>query len=227
MDMQDNGGNIVSHINDQCSTSRFLQCQSVINWNLILAADARPIRTACEVGVGPLDISMLPYFSEGYSGSWACDRLIGVEPEPVAAAAARLIGNAEITEAAITDGRTKAILVMADGSSYISGTWKPTEFMTALPAVVVKGIGFADIDDGKIDVLNIDCEGAEWLVLQSLVNRPRIIGIEVWPQHPDAQRILGWLLDEGYEIALKCGPMEETQVWFMGGVPHNKQQEGE
>lgn len=68
---------------------------------------------------------------------------------------------------------------------------------------IVDGVTFDSIDDGTIDLLLCDVEGAEWDVLVKMISRPRIIVIET---HGHAYlnrklfRIVLWMHKEGYQL---------------------------
>lgn len=162
------------------------------------------IRTACEVGVGPRDISAMQFFRPGIN----CEKLIGVEPNPEF--------HCNVTEAggilypvAIVENEGVVKLHLAGGSSAVDGTFCQTGRKT----IEVEGWRFDAIDDGKIDFLNIDCEGCEIHVLERMKSRPEIIGIETWPHDPNGQRVRDWLHVNGYCLRLTSGPEGETQLW--------------
>lgn len=63
----------------------------------------------------------------------------------------------------------------------------------------------SDIDDGTIDILAVDVEGAEWLVLQNLVSRPKILRVETHFTHsgyhnPHYETIMEWARMNGYTM---------------------------
>ena len=97
------------------------------------------------------------------------------------------------------------------GSSAIDGQWCPTRGYKHQQQV--RTINIADIDDGEIDVLNIDCEGCEHYVLQSLKSRPHVIGIELWSAYPEYAYCENWLIDNGYKPIFETGPTSETKIF--------------
>ena len=50
-------------------------------------------------------------------------------------------------------------------------------------ATLVNFIEFNQIDDGTIDILFADCEGAEWFVINKMISRPKILCIETHSPH--------------------------------------------
>jgi FkbM family methyltransferase len=63
-----------------------------------------------------------------------------------------------------------------------------------------------EIDDGTIDILAIDVEGAEWLVLQNIVSRPKLLRVETHFSHsgymnPHYAEIMEWAFSNGYTLA--------------------------
>lgn len=65
---------------------------------------------------------------------------------------------------------------------------------------------FDQIDDGEIDVLCIDIEGAEWFVLSNLVSRPKLISIETHGKYytnPKLVEIRNWMKANEYRIWYK------------------------
>ncbi len=164
-----------------------------------------------EVAIGPLDISCLPWYADGAT------RLIGVEPNPELAAKARLaLPDAAIVEAAIGPAAGRAELVLGGGSSHLAGNWAPTPGGGARVAVDV--ITFDQIDPGDADLVNIDCEGAEWDVLAAMRSRPAVLGIELWPGYPRRRQCIELLCGWGYRLIATSGPEGETMVWRKEGA---------
>ena len=65
---------------------------------------------------------------------------------------------------------------------------------------------FDEIDDGTIDILSVDIEGAEWYVIQNLVSRPAVIAIETHGKfyvNPKIEEIENWMETNGYEAWFK------------------------
>jgi FkbM family methyltransferase len=65
---------------------------------------------------------------------------------------------------------------------------------------------FDQMDDGTIDVLCIDVEGAEWYVLDKLVSRPDLISVETHGKYyinPRLKEIREWMRAKGYRIWYK------------------------
>ncbi len=70
----------------------------------------------------------------------------------------------------------------------------------------VRAVTFDTLDNGKIDLLSIDIEGAEWFVLKHMKSRPAIISIETHGKYylnPYTTEILQWMDSNGYEIWYK------------------------
>ncbi|TRX60868.1 FkbM family methyltransferase [Fulvivirga sp. M361] len=65
---------------------------------------------------------------------------------------------------------------------------------------------FSEIDDGTIDLLSVDIEGAEWYVIQHLVSRPMVISVETHGKYyinPKLKEIEDWMEQNGYIIWYK------------------------
>lgn len=185
---------------------QFQRGRWLVDWAWICRG--RAIRTVCEVGIGPRDISMLPFFQPGKN----CQRLIGVEPNPEFLLWAREMPGIELHSVAVAEKRGKATLLLNGGSSFIRGSWSPTP-ATGDKSVEVETVPFSEIDTGDIDVLNLDCEGGEWVALSQMKSEPWLIGVEVWSGNPDRERILNWLISSGYVPILSTGPEGETMIW--------------
>lgn len=76
----------------------------------------------------------------------------------------------------------------------------------------------ADVDEGDIDVLVLDAEGAEWPILRELVSRPKVLRIELHPDdarypNPHHDKIMVWLKEHGYrETEERPGPRDQAFV---------------
>jgi FkbM family methyltransferase len=67
--------------------------------------------------------------------------------------------------------------------------------------LVVEGRRFDHYDDGSIEVIEIDAEGAEWYVLQCMKSRPIMISVEMeWHNYrnPFFAEIRAWMSDNRY-----------------------------
>ena len=156
-----------------------------------------PLRTICECAVGPFSL-LVPYAA-------VAGRTILIEPDPAMAAQARGIYPwAEVFETAIAAAGGTAVLRRLYGSSFISGIpfapAKSANFARAARSakIEVKTMPFSEIDDGKIDLLNLDCEGSEWFVLSSMISRPLMIYVELCRKNHYRTQILQWFRDNGY-----------------------------
>ena len=66
--------------------------------------------------------------------------------------------------------------------------------------IKVEAKTFDQFDNGKIDVLDLDVEGAEWYVLEKMISRPKIVIVETGADrdHPFISDIDNWALENGY-----------------------------
>ncbi len=70
----------------------------------------------------------------------------------------------------------------------------------------VEAVTFDSIDNGDIDLLSIDIEGAEWNVLMHLKSRPKVISVETHGKYytnPELKKIKDWMFTEGYTLWFK------------------------
>lgn len=192
------------NINPHCTYDQWKRCRWGFDWREIAGEITGAV---VEVGIGPLEISMLPYFMH------LSTPIVGVDPNPDIAAKARAgLPGAQIIESAVYSASGLTLqLTNNSGSSGLVGQWQPTPASGG--TFDVQTISFSEIDDGDIEILNIDCEGSEHYVLQGLTSRPRLIGIELWPEYPQAQWCEAWLLGNGYRPIFATGPTSETQIW--------------
>lgn len=92
--------------------------------------------------------------------------------------------NVTLHEVAIFDRTGEIELVQREASTFVSE-------LKASPAIlndnyqvnetdkfVVQAMPFDKIDDGTIDLLSVDVEGAEWYVLKTMQSRPIVISLE-------------------------------------------------
>ena len=164
------------------------------------------LRTVCECAVGPG--AQMAAFKD------TAKRSLFIEPDPDMARNAR--DNypwAEVKEVAIASDFGKANLRKMKGQSYIKGIkWAPA-FSTDASQIQLKIAGkvpvqtapFSSVDDGEIDMINIDCEGSEWFVLETMISRPLILQIEFYKNHGYYDEIVQWLKDNNYEPVLNWG----------------------
>ena len=96
-----------------------------------------------------------------------------------------------------------AFLDNLPGSPYSSR--EKAGFREKLIRKEVIAVTFDRFDDGSIDGLVIDIEGAEWFVLQHMISRPAVISIEMEGpcayRNPHFEEIEEWMETQGYELA--------------------------
>jgi FkbM family methyltransferase len=169
-----------------------------------------PAMTVCECSVGPLEISIAPSFVG------KCDRLLLIEPEPHMAAEAERALGAKVLKVAVGMHTGKARMVYNNGSSYLEGTWAPT--LTGRGHFDVDVVTFDTLDDGQIDILNLDCEGQEWPVLYHMKSEPKLLAIENCDDSPYYKEICQWLKRHDYIMRWMTGPWAETQIYTKKGL---------
>ena len=68
----------------------------------------------------------------------------------------------------------------------------------------VKSERFEKYDDGTIDALVLDIEGGEWIVIQSLISRPKVIIVELSGscgfENQNREKIESWMELHGYQL---------------------------
>lgn len=168
-----------------------------------------PCRTFCECAVGPMEISVAPGFKN------LCKKMILIEPNQHLAAIAAETMQMPVTHAAIGFESGVATLVNNGGSSFLQGTWAPTMPPDQAPVETVTMMTFDKIDDGRIDILALDCEGMEWAVLSRMRSKPKLLTIELWDRNPFHREITKWLTDHRYVLRFSTGPTTETQLYSL------------
>jgi FkbM family methyltransferase len=180
----------------------YLQSRHIYNaWD----QQGRPeLRTICECAVGPH--SLLVRFKG------LAERTVLIEPDPdMARKARRRYPWAELMEVAVTEQYGTVNLRRLEGSSYVKGLpWAPAfdrfpRRARAAGKVAVAGVPFTAIDDGRIDLINLDCEGGEWYVLQGMTSRPLILQIELYEKHGHYREIIAWIRENGYQEMARWG----------------------
>ena len=168
------------------------------------------INNAYEVGVyNPENCSLRDFIKDGVNCTL-------IEADPVCAEKLREnfkdSRNVKIISKAVWDKSETVTLYRAGSSTFIEG-------IPGSPAVIndnyalndgdkfqVEGIEFSSIDDGRIDLLSIDIEGAEWYVLKHLTSRPAVISLEMQAglyRNPFYKQITAWLGENGYRLWFK------------------------
>jgi FkbM family methyltransferase len=163
------------------------------------------IESAAEVGVYyPETSNVLGFIRDGV-------RTVLVEPDPHCLA--RIKGylqgydTVSVLPYVMWDEPGRVTLYRTNASTFVSS-------LDVSPALVNDGyrpadgdsfeadaLRFSDIDDGTIDLLSIDVEGAEWYVLKHLRSRPRIISLETHAadyRNPFLDKIEDWMRANGY-----------------------------
>lgn len=169
-----------------------------------------PALTVCECSVGPLEISTSP----GFVGK--CDRLLLIEPEPHMAEEAQRVLHAPVLQVAVGLGPGRQLMRYNNGSSFLEGTWAPTPIGERTFEVEV--VTFDTLDDGQIDILNVDCEGQEWAVLSHMKSEPKLLAIENCDDSPHYKEICQWLKGHDYIMRWMTGPWAETQIYTKKGL---------
>jgi FkbM family methyltransferase len=138
-----------------------------------------------------------------------------VEPVPQQAQAAEQKLGSKVHQVAIGMNPGRRTMLYNNGSSYLKDTWAPS--MTGQKEFDVDVVTFDTLDDGQIDIMNLDCEGQEWAVLSKMTSKPKLMSIEIDEYNPDRNLILQWLKDHDYALRVFNGP-GQTQVWTKKGI---------
>jgi len=100
------------------------------------------------------------------------------------------------------DAASSAYLAHLPGSPYTARA--AAGRVEELSEIVVTTRSFDDVDDGTIDGLALDAEGAEWYVLEKLRSRPAVISVEM--EGPDSYKspffaqINNWMQQNNYVL---------------------------
>ncbi|MCE7935841.1 MAG: FkbM family methyltransferase [Chlorobi bacterium CHB2] len=170
------------------------------------------IEHACEVGVYlPESSNILEFLQLGIRGT-----LVEANPEMVEKIHRYFAGraNVRIYPYAMWDSDGEITLAHAKSSTFVaalgsSPALKNDNYTIAENnSFTVQCRTFSRIDDGTIDLLSIDIEGADWYVLKHLVSRPKVISVETHGKYyvnPFLDSITSWMEREGYVAWYKDG----------------------
>jgi len=168
-----------------------------------------------EVGFKPMHVAEVGVFKPETSNIYEFIkngiRTTLVEPDPRSIKQIKehfaALSSVTLHEVAIFDREGEIELVQREASTFVSE-------LTASPAIqndgykvaeqdkfVVRAMPFDRIDDGSIDLLSIDVEGAEWFVIKTMRSRPAVISLETHGAayvNPYMNEISSWMRDNGY-----------------------------
>ncbi|MEM9671170.1 MAG: FkbM family methyltransferase [Cyclobacteriaceae bacterium] len=115
--------------------------------------------------------------------------------------------NVSIHPVAVYDEEGEITLMHRDASTFletidhspsiVNDYYQPEEG----DRITVKCTKFSTIDDGTIDLLSVDIEGAEWYAIKHLVSRPMVISIETHGKrykNPFINEIRAWMNTNNY-----------------------------
>ncbi|HPA21375.1 MAG TPA: FkbM family methyltransferase [Verrucomicrobiae bacterium] len=170
----------------------------------LCAAGFQP-RHIVEVGVYEAGVAQSKRFIE------AGARVELIEPQAAAVESLRATygdrSNVVIHAVAIADKPGSVLLVSRGASSHtVTASEAPAGAAGAGDAAgseTVPAVTFDSIDDGTIDLLFCDIEGAEWQVISRLKSLPDVIVVETHGHryiNPRIRQIVGWMIRGGYRL---------------------------
>ncbi len=115
--------------------------------------------------------------------------------------------NVKIHDIAIWDSAGDMTMTDVGASAFLNGLDGKTPAHqnhyahTSFGSFQVKTDTFDKYDDGSIDALFVDIEGAEWYVLKHMKSRPKIIEVETHYakyQNPHMDKISEWMTQNNY-----------------------------
>lgn len=117
-------------------------------------------------------------------------------------------GNVVCKQVAVFDYNGTVKLAQRASSTFISSLKSPAVVNDSYAIreedeFEVLAVTFDTLDDGKIDLLSIDIEGAEWFVLKHMKSRPAIISIETHGKYyvnPYLKEIDHWINSNTYKV---------------------------
>lgn len=162
-----------------------------------------------EVGVYiPETSNVINFIEEGVK-----TLLIEADPKTVEKINSRFgsFKNVTCKQVAVFDYNGTVKLAQRASSTFISSLKSPAVVndryaIKAEDEFEVEAVTFDTLDDGLVDLLSIDIEGAEWFVLKHMKSRPAIISIETHGKHyinPYLREIIHWMKLNNYQIWFK------------------------
>ncbi len=167
-------------------------------------------RQICEVGVYlPEESNVLHFIKKGIPTT-----LIEADPNYMQQCKDYFAKYPQVkyVEAAVYDKKGTIELCRKASSTFISS-------LDASPALVNDGyqvadedkftaqsITFDEVDDGQIDLLSVDIEGAEWYVIKHMTSRPPVISLETHGKYYVNSKIIEistWMAKNDYQIWYK------------------------
>ncbi len=175
-----------------------------------------------EAGFKPLHVAEVgvykPQTSNIYDFIKAEIRTTLVEPDPRSIQQIKEhfagLTNISLHEVAIFDREGELELVQREASTFVSELKSSPAILNDGYTVadkdkfVVRALPFEKIDDGSIDLLSVDVEGAEWFVIKTMRSRPALISLETHGAayvNPYSSEIKDWMHENGYRIWYKTG----------------------
>lgn len=136
--------------------------------------------------------------------------LIEADPKTVEKIKSRFgsFGNVVCKQVAVFDYNGTVKLAQRASSTFISSIKSPAVVNDSYAIreedeFEVPAVTFDTLDDGRIDLLSIDIEGAEWFVLKHMKSRPGVISIETHGKYyvnPYLKEIDQWVNSNSYKI---------------------------
>ncbi|MGI4822031.1 MAG: FkbM family methyltransferase [Janthinobacterium lividum] len=165
----------------------------------------------CEVGVYiPETSNVLDFINNNIKTT-----LVEADPD-IAAQIKRVFASKNVIVHAVAVWHTAGFLKLSKAASSTFATDLPTSpalendryHISDTTTFEVPCVQFSTIDDGTIELLSIDIEGAEWYVLKYLRSQPKVLSIETHGKYytnPFIQEITSWLKEHNYVIWYKDG----------------------
>lgn len=165
----------------------------------------------CEVGVYiPETSNVLDFINDNIKTT-----LVEADPE-IALQIKRVFASKNVILHAVAVWHTNGFLKLSKAASSTFATDLPTSpalendryHISDTTTFEVPCVQFSTIDDGTIELLSIDIEGAEWYVLKYLRSQPKVLSIETHGKYytnPFMQEITTWLEKHNYVLWYKDG----------------------
>jgi FkbM family methyltransferase len=165
------------------------------------------IKNVCEVGVFlPHTSNILGFINDG------CSAML-VEPDPVCITAINEYfkdkKNVRLMPYAVFDPPGNIELYRTNASTFVStlnstpalvnDKYKPKD-KDKFNAISKR---FNEIDEGNLDLISIDVEGAEWFVIKDIISKPKVISTEIRAKkyiNPFYDKIKDWMESNGYVV---------------------------